>query len=67
MLGLRWSGIDLKADAAGTLKFLELNPSPMFLGFDRNAGTAHPRRARGRPSHSHSAYGVRSAPGERPA
>jgi RimK-like ATP-grasp domain len=39
MLGLRWSGIDLKADAGGTLKFLELNPSPMFLGFDRRAGT----------------------------
>jgi glutathione synthase/RimK-type ligase-like ATP-grasp enzyme len=39
LLGLRWSGIDLKADAAGTLKFLELNPSPMFLGFDRKAGT----------------------------
>ena len=39
LLGLRWSGIDLKADAAGNLKFLELNSSPMFLGFDRNAGT----------------------------
>ena len=39
MLGLRFTGIDLKADAAGTLKFLELNPSPRFLGFDADAGT----------------------------
>jgi glutathione synthase/RimK-type ligase-like ATP-grasp enzyme len=39
LLGLRWSGIDLRADASGRLKFLELNSSPMFLGFDRNAGT----------------------------
>jgi glutathione synthase/RimK-type ligase-like ATP-grasp enzyme len=40
LLGLRWSGIDLKANSEGALKFLELNSSPMFLGFDRNAGTS---------------------------
>ena len=40
ILGLRWTGIDLKADADGNLFFLELNSSPMFLGFDRRAGTA---------------------------
>jgi len=39
LLGLRWSGIDLKANADGALKFLELNPSPMFLGFDKRGGT----------------------------
>lgn len=38
-LGLRWTGMDLKADDEGNLQFLELNSSPMFLGFDRNAGT----------------------------
>ena len=39
LLHMRWTGIDLKRDAAGNLKFLELNSSPMFLGFDRGAGT----------------------------
>ena len=39
LLGLRWTGIDLKADADGKLHFLELNSSPMFLGFDRRGGT----------------------------
>lgn len=39
VLGLRWTGIDLRGDRAGSLKFLELNTSPMFLGFDANAGT----------------------------
>jgi hypothetical protein len=39
ILGLRWTGIDLKKDDAGNLQFLELNSSPMFLGFDRRAGT----------------------------
>jgi len=39
VLGLRFTGMDLKADAAGRLKILELNPSPMFLGFDRRAGS----------------------------
>jgi glutathione synthase/RimK-type ligase-like ATP-grasp enzyme len=39
ILELRWTGIDLRANAEGDLKFLELNSSPMFLGFDANAGT----------------------------
>jgi glutathione synthase/RimK-type ligase-like ATP-grasp enzyme len=39
LLGMRWTGMDLRADAAGTLRFLELNSSPMFLGFDARAGT----------------------------
>ncbi|MDP9069215.1 MAG: hypothetical protein M3N53_12835 [Actinomycetota bacterium] len=38
-LGLRWTGMDLREDARGTLRFLELNSSPMFLGFDGRAGT----------------------------
>jgi len=38
-LGLRYTGMDLKVDAAGRPKILELNPSPMFLGFDSRAGT----------------------------
>jgi glutathione synthase/RimK-type ligase-like ATP-grasp enzyme len=40
LLGMSWTGIDLKRDGQGQLKFLELNSSPMFLGFDRSAGTA---------------------------
>ena len=39
VLGLRWSGADLRDDGTGTLRFLELNSSPMFLGFDSMAGT----------------------------
>jgi glutathione synthase/RimK-type ligase-like ATP-grasp enzyme len=39
VVGLRWTGMDLKRDARGTLRFLELNASPMFLGFDARAGT----------------------------
>lgn len=39
VIGMRWTGMDLRADASGTLKFLELNSSPMFLGFDARAGT----------------------------
>lgn len=39
LIGVRWAGIDLRADAGGTLRFLELNSSPMFLGFDARAGT----------------------------
>lgn len=39
VLGLRWTGIDLRSDATGSYRFLELNSSPMFLGFDANAGT----------------------------
>ena len=37
--GLRWTGMDLKRAVDGTLKFLELNSSAMFLGFDARAGT----------------------------
>jgi glutathione synthase/RimK-type ligase-like ATP-grasp enzyme len=37
--GLRWTGMDLKRAGDGTLKFLELNASAMFLGFDARAGT----------------------------
>jgi glutathione synthase/RimK-type ligase-like ATP-grasp enzyme len=39
VLGLRYTGMDLKADADGDYRILELNPSAMFLGFDRMAGT----------------------------
>lgn len=39
IIGMRWTGMDLRADATGALKFLELNSSPMFLGFDARAGT----------------------------
>ena len=39
VLGLRFTGIDLKGDDEGTLRFLEANPSPMFVGFDELAGT----------------------------
>ena len=37
--GLRFTGMDLKEAADGALKILELNPSPMFLGFDHLGGT----------------------------
>jgi glutathione synthase/RimK-type ligase-like ATP-grasp enzyme len=36
---LRFTGMDLKETAEGVPKILELNPSPMFLGFDAMAGT----------------------------
>jgi hypothetical protein len=39
VIGLRFTGMDLKRDTHGTLRFLELNGSPMFLGFDARAGT----------------------------
>ena len=39
VLGLRFTGIDLKRAADGSWRLLELNPSPMFLGFDHRAGT----------------------------
>jgi glutathione synthase/RimK-type ligase-like ATP-grasp enzyme len=39
LLGLRFTGMDLKRAQDGTLKVLELNPSPMFLGFDARGGT----------------------------
>lgn len=38
VVGLRWTGMDLKRDAHGTLRFLELNGAPMFLGFEARAG-----------------------------
>lgn len=38
-LGLRFTGMDIKMDVHGEPKILELNPSPMFLGFDQRAGT----------------------------
>lgn len=39
ILGLRFTGMDLKGDSKGKLRILELNPSPMFLGFDARAGS----------------------------
>ena len=39
VLGLRFTGIDLKGAADGGMRILEANPSPMFLGFDHRAGT----------------------------
>jgi glutathione synthase/RimK-type ligase-like ATP-grasp enzyme len=39
VLGLRFTGMDLKLDGHGAPRILELNPSPMFLGFDARAGT----------------------------
>ncbi|MFP2928122.1 RimK family alpha-L-glutamate ligase [Pyxidicoccus sp. 3LG] len=39
VLGLRWTGLDLKRGADGVLRFLELNGSAMFLGFDARAGS----------------------------
>ncbi|MFP2906408.1 RimK family alpha-L-glutamate ligase [Pyxidicoccus sp. 3LFB2] len=39
VLGLRWTGLDLKRGLDGELKFLELNGSAMFLGFDAAGGT----------------------------
>lgn len=34
LVGLRFTGMDLKMDSGGKLRILELNSSPMFLGFD---------------------------------
>jgi hypothetical protein len=34
-LELRWTGIDFRRTTAGEYFFLEANPSPMFLGFER--------------------------------
>ncbi|MCP3136734.1 ATP-grasp domain-containing protein [Pyxidicoccus xibeiensis] len=39
VLGLRWTGLDLKRGADGVPRFLELNGSAMFLGFDARAGS----------------------------
>ena len=38
VLGLRFTGIDLKRGTDGKLRVLEANASPMFLGFDAQAG-----------------------------
>ena len=37
-LELLWTGIDLRLTPEGNYIFLEANPSPMFLGFERQAG-----------------------------
>ena len=37
-LGMVWTGIDLRRTPAGQLVFLEANPSPMFLRFERDTG-----------------------------
>jgi glutathione synthase/RimK-type ligase-like ATP-grasp enzyme len=38
VIGLRYTGMDLKGDRHGVYKILELNPSAMFLGFEQRAG-----------------------------
>jgi len=38
LIGLRYTGMDIKADGEGRYKILELNPSAMFIGFERRAG-----------------------------
>ena len=38
LLGLSWTAIDWRRDDAGTYYFLEANPSPMFVNFERNSG-----------------------------
>lgn len=38
-LGLSWTGMDIKGDRHGRYRILELNSSPMFLGFDAMAGS----------------------------
>jgi glutathione synthase/RimK-type ligase-like ATP-grasp enzyme len=38
LLGLRFTGIDLREDACAALRFLELNPAPMFVGFEQWSG-----------------------------
>lgn len=37
-LHLRWTGIDFRLTDSGDYVFLEANPSPMFLGFERATG-----------------------------
>jgi glutathione synthase/RimK-type ligase-like ATP-grasp enzyme len=37
-LDLRWTGIDFRRTPQGRYVFLEANPSPMFLGFERATG-----------------------------
>jgi len=38
VIGLRYTGMDIKGDREGRYKILELNPSAMFLGFEQRAG-----------------------------
>jgi glutathione synthase/RimK-type ligase-like ATP-grasp enzyme len=38
VLGLRFAGVDLKADIRGRFRLLEVNRSPMFLGFEARGG-----------------------------
>ncbi|MDC0716739.1 ATP-grasp domain-containing protein [Nannocystis bainbridge] len=38
IIGLRYTGMDIKADRHGRSRILELNPSAMFLGFEARAG-----------------------------
>jgi glutathione synthase/RimK-type ligase-like ATP-grasp enzyme len=38
VIGLRYTGMDIKRDRHGVYKILELNPSAMFLGFQARAG-----------------------------
>lgn len=38
VIGLPYTGMDIKADRSGRAKILELNPSAMFLGFEQRAG-----------------------------
>lgn len=37
-LHLSWTGMDFIRDSSGTYYFLEANPSPMFIGFERLTG-----------------------------
>ncbi len=37
VLGLRWTAIDWRRDQDGKYYFLEANPSPMFVGFEKNS------------------------------
>lgn len=36
--GLRLTGMDIRGDRRGCYRTLELDPSPMFLGFETRAG-----------------------------
>lgn len=38
IVGLRYTGMDIKGDRAGRYKILECNPSAMFIGFEARAG-----------------------------
>ena len=45
-LGLLWTGIDFRLTPDGRYVFLEANPSPMFIGFERVFRSAADRGAR---------------------